>query len=111
MEMETLPAWFWGAYYLFLLTTLSLTIYCILKNRIKKLSIANLLIIISSDPMWFIQSIGRMEGTEFDYLMSQLAEGALWPIYVLFGFLFMVIWWVFFLISFITRSSPKKAAY
>ncbi len=44
--------------------------------------------------------IGRGEGqNEFEYIFAQFLQGAVWSIYVVIGYLFLVIWWFVFSLS------------
>jgi hypothetical protein len=98
MDWDTLPNWFWVIYYLFLLTTLGTTIYSFVKRKMKGLSIIAILFTVTVPIIVLINSIGRAEGmNEFEYLVSQLQQGALWSYFTSIGYLFLLLWWVLFL--------------
>ena len=98
MEWETLPNWFWLLYYLFLLTTLVTTIYSVMKRKKKGLSIVATLFTIMLPIITLLNSIGRATGiNEFEHLVNQLQEGALWVYFTSLGYLFLISWWVLFL--------------
>jgi len=95
---ETLPSWFWAVYYLFLLITLVAAIFSVLKRVNKSLSILGILITFSLPIIGLVNSIGRAEGmNEFEHLVSQIQQGAMWSIFTLIGFMFLFVWWVLFL--------------
>ncbi|UPG63838.1 hypothetical protein [Metabacillus endolithicus] len=95
---ETLPSWFWAVYYLFLLITLVAAIFSVLKRVNKSLSILGILITFSLPIIGVVNSIGRAEGmNEFEHLVSQIQQGAMWSIFTLIGFMFLFLWWVLFL--------------
>ncbi|MFD2212127.1 hypothetical protein [Metabacillus endolithicus] len=95
---ETLPSWFWAVYYLFLLITLVAAIFSVLKRVNKSLSILGILITFSLPIIGLVNSIGRAEGmNEFEHLVSQIQQGAMWSIFTLIGFMFLFLWWVLFL--------------
>ncbi|QHA90863.1 hypothetical protein [Bacillus sp. N1-1] len=98
MEWDTLPSWFWVIYYLFLLTTLGTTIYSVVKRKMKGLSIVAILFTVTVPIIVLINSIGRAEGmNEFEHLVSQLQQGAIWSYFTSIGYLFLLLWWVLFL--------------
>lgn len=98
MHWETLPNWFWVLNYLFLLTTLGTTIFSFTKRKIKGLSIVAIAVTITIPLISLINSIGRAEGmNEFEHLVSQLQQGAIWSIFVIIGYLFLLVWWILFL--------------
>lgn len=95
---ETLPSWSWAVYYLFLLITLVAAIFSVLKRVNKSLSIIAILITVSVPIIGLVNSIGRAEGmNEFEHLVNQIQEGALWSIFTLIGFMFLFVWWVLYL--------------
>ncbi|WP_121661938.1 hypothetical protein [Metabacillus litoralis] len=95
---ETLPAWFLVVYYLFLLITLVAAIFSVLKRVNKGLSIVAIFITFSVPIIWLVNSIGRAEGiNEFEHLVNQIQQGAMWSIFTLIGFMFLFVWWVLYL--------------
>ncbi|MCR8859991.1 hypothetical protein NQ113_22645 [Bacillus pseudomycoides] len=100
MYWETLPNWFWAIYYLFLLITLGTAIFCVIRKKMKKLSILAIVFAITVPIISLINSIGRAEGiNEFEHLINQLQQGAIWSIFMTIGYLFLLVWWIFFLLK------------
>ena len=96
MSGETLPGWFWFIYYLFLILTLITTSFGLIRKRNVPFSIINLFLVITVPIVALLNSIGRTEGTELDYLISSISQWSLWAIFVLLGFLYMLFWWIQF---------------
>ena len=45
-----------------------------------------------------VNSIGRVEGiNEYDHILNQLQQGALWSIIAIIGHLYLLVWWILFL--------------
>ncbi|WP_438824948.1 hypothetical protein [Bacillus sp. JJ722] len=105
MYWETLPNWFWAIYYLFLLTTLGTAIFSVVKKKHQRLSILAIVFTISIPIVSLINSIGRAEGmNEFEHLVSQLQQGAIWSIFTIIGYLFLLVCWVLFLFKSKTKT-------
>jgi hypothetical protein len=52
-----------------------------------------------------INSIGRVEGmNEFEHFISQLQQGAIWSLFTIIGYLFLLAWWVLFLFKIKTKN-------
>ncbi|MDI6647501.1 hypothetical protein QL818_10585 [Bacillus altitudinis] len=103
---ETLPNWFWALYYLFFLTTLGTAIFSVVKNKHRGLSILTIGFTVTIPMISLINSIGRVEGmNEFEHLFSQLRQGAVWSIFTVIGYIFLLVWWV--LILFKSKSKNK----
>jgi hypothetical protein len=98
MYWETLPNWFWALYYLFLLITLGATILSILKRKLIGLSILAMMISVTVPIISLLSSTDRAEGmNEFEHFLGQLQQGAIWSVLVVFGYLFLLVWWALFL--------------
>ncbi|WP_316568776.1 hypothetical protein [Neobacillus sp. YIM B06451] len=99
MYWETLPSWVWIIYYLFLFLTLGTGILNIFRKRMLGLSIIAIVLTITVPIISMLNSVGRAEGmNEFEHLVAQLQQGAIWSIYSIIGFLYLVVFWtVFFL--------------
>ncbi|SDZ84741.1 hypothetical protein SAMN05421743_101406 [Thalassobacillus cyri] len=98
MQWETLPNWIWAVYYLFFIITLVTAIFSIVKRDKKSWSVAAFVFTITVPIVSLISSIGRTEGmNEFEYLVSQLQQGAVWSIFVWIGYFFLLGWWSLFL--------------
>lgn len=96
MSGETLPGWFWFIYYLFLILTLITTSFSLIRKRNVLSSVINLILVITVPIVSLLNSIGRTEGTELDYLISSISQGSLWAIFVLLGYLYMLFSWIQF---------------
>jgi hypothetical protein len=47
-----------------------------------------------------LNSMARGEGIdEFEYLISQLQQGALWSVFTIIGYLFLLGWWLLFVFN------------
>ncbi|MFJ8260976.1 hypothetical protein ACIQ4I_03310 [Rummeliibacillus sp. NPDC094406] len=105
MYWETLPNWFWAIYYLFLLATLGTAIFSVVKRKMKGLSVIAIVFTLTVPIVSLVNSIGRAEGrNEFEHLVSQLQQGAIWSVFVIIGYLFLLVWWVLFL----SKSKTEK---
>ena len=108
MYWETLPNWFWAINYLFLLTTLGTAIFCVIKRKMKGLSVTAIVFTLIVPIVSLINSIGRVEGmNEFEHLVSQFQQGAIWSVFVIIGYLFLLVWWVLF---FFRNQVVKRSA-
>lgn len=102
---ETLPNWFWTIYYLFLLVTLGTALLSVIKRKMSRLSFIAIVLTLAIPLVSLINSIGRPEEmNEFEYLVSQLQQGAIWSVFVMVGYLFLIVWWGLFLF----KSKTKK---
>ncbi len=102
---ETLPNWFWTIYYLFLLVTLGTALLSVIKRKMSRLSFIAIVLTLAIPLVSLINSIGRPEEMdEFEYLVSQLQQGAIWSVFVMVGYLFLIVWWGLFLF----KSKAKK---
>ena len=102
---ETLPNWFWTIYYLFLLVTLGTALLSVIKRKMSRLSFIAIVLTLIIPLVSLINSIGRPEEmNEFEYLVSQLQQGAIWSVFIMVGYLFLIIWWGLFLF----KSKAKK---
>ncbi|WP_353894494.1 hypothetical protein PRVXH_001300 [Proteinivorax hydrogeniformans] len=95
----TLPSWFWILFYAVLIITLSISIFCIIRRiYYRRLTIINLLAVITTPFVHFSESLGRPEGiNEFEHLFSHLILRNLWAVYVSIGYIFILFWWMLFL--------------
>lgn len=102
---ETLPNWFWTIYYLFLLVTLGTALLSVIKRKMSRLSFIAIVLTLIIPLVSLINSIGRPEEmNEFEYLVSQLQQGAIWSVFIMVGYLFLIVWWGLFLF----KSKAKK---
>ncbi|MBO9128533.1 hypothetical protein [Bacillus sp. 165] len=103
---ETLPNWFWALYYLFFFATLGTAIFSVVKRKHRGLSVLAILFTVTVPIISLINSIGRIEGmNEFEHLVSQLQQGAVWSIFAVIGYIFLLVWWI--LILFISKSKNQ----
>ncbi|WP_062106665.1 hypothetical protein [Bacillus niameyensis] len=109
MLWKTLPHWFWVLYYLFFLATLGAAIFSIVKNKGKVMAFIAIIFTVSIPIISLINSIGRAEGSnEFEHLVSQLQQGAVWSVFTAIGYLFLLVWWVLFLLVWWVLFLQKK---
>ncbi|SES18716.1 hypothetical protein SAMN04487944_12274 [Gracilibacillus ureilyticus] len=97
MYGETLPNWFWAIYYLFLLTTFVSAIISITKKKRIYRSILAILFAVIIPVVSVINSVDRAENmNEFEHLVSQFQNGAIWSVFTIIGYLFLIVWWMTF---------------
>ena len=102
---ETLPNWFWIILYLFLLATLGTDIFSLVRRKMKYLPIIIIIFILTVPIVSLINSMERAEGmNEFDYLVYELQQGAIWSLFTITGYLFLLVWWIVFLF----KNDSKK---
>lgn len=102
---NTLPAWFWIAYYLFLAITIGVAIYNLSNRKSIRLSLLVIWIAITVPIVGLLNSIGRFdELNEFQHLVNELHQGALWAWYACSGYLFLAVWWILLLLKIFTRQ-------
>ncbi|MGD6873710.1 hypothetical protein ACQCU1_16145 [Sutcliffiella horikoshii] len=107
---ETLPNWFWIIFYLFLLATLGTAIFCLVKSKMKNLSIIAIVFALTVPIVSLINSIERAEGmNELDYLIHELQQGATWSVFVTTGYSFLIVWWIVFLFKNDTKKNEPVA--
>ncbi len=105
---NTLPAWFWIAYYLFLAITIGVSIYNLSNRKSIRLSLLVIWIAITVPIVGLLNSIGRFdELNEFQHLVSELQQGLLWAWYVCSGYLILVVWWITLFLK--VRTHQKKS--
>ncbi|WP_260412590.1 hypothetical protein [Alkalihalobacillus sp. TS-13] len=91
MNWETLPGWFWTIYYIFLLTTLGLAIFRVIKQKSKFFPLLVIVISLTTPCVTLINSIGRARGrNEFEHFLNQLQGGTFWSLFTILGHLFLV---------------------
>ncbi|QTC41532.1 hypothetical protein I7V34_21200 [Bacillus sp. V3] len=106
MHWETLPVWFWILYYLLLVAILATAIYSVVKRKHKRMSVIAIILTVTIPAVSLIQSIGRAEGmNEFEYFISKWQQGAVWSLFTVGGYLFLVVWLVCFLFK---RKDEKR---
>ncbi|KYG89823.1 hypothetical protein A0U40_08830 [[Bacillus] sp. KCTC 13219] len=94
MQYGTLPNWFWIIYYLFLFITIITARLCIKQRKLIVLSVLTIFFAITVPIISFIHSIERKLGEdELHYFISRLQQGDIWTVYVILGYLYILIWW------------------
>jgi hypothetical protein len=69
-------------------------------KKIIRLSIIAIVFAITVPIIGLVNSIGRAEGlNEFEHLLNQLQQGAIWSIYVITGYLYALVWWILFFLK------------
>jgi hypothetical protein len=102
---NTLPAWFWIAYYLFLAVTIGVAIYNLSTRKTNRMSLLVIWVAITVPIVGLLNSIGRFdELNEFQHLVSELQQGLLWAVYAFSGYLFLVVWWIMLFLKIIARQ-------
>lgn len=105
MSGETLPVWFWMIYYLVLIGTIAMSVRTIFRGRLVALSAIGIVLIVLSQ-LLSINLIGRMEGTELDYLIFSLQGGALWAYAIIAIYAYIAVWWMLYVRK--ARSEMKR---
>lgn len=86
---------FWIIYYLFLMTIFVRAIYSAIKKKQVPLAMIAILVIISVPMVSLMNSIGRpLEMTEFGFLARELKQGALWAIFTIAGYVYLLVWFI-----------------
>ena len=102
---NTLPPWFWIAYYLFLAVTIGVAIYNLSNRKSIRLSLLVIWVSITAPIVSILNSIvAPAELNEYQHLVSELQQGALWAWYACSGYLFLAVWWILLLLKIITRQ-------
>lgn len=102
---NTLPPWFWIAYYLFLAITIGVAIYNVSIRKEIRLSLLTIWVAITVPIVGLLNSIvAPPELNEYQHLVNELHQGALWAWYACSGCLFLAVWWILLLLKIITRQ-------
>ena len=84
---------FWIIYYLLLMTIFVRAIYSVIKKKQIPMAMIAILVIISVPMVSLMNSIGRpLEMNEFEFLARELKQGALWAIFTVVGYLYLLFW-------------------
>ena len=93
--METLPIWFWGIYYFFILVTLVMSLISIFRKRNTILSAITFLFSLIAPVIAFGIAIGRPSGNnEISFIFNEAISGNFWAIFVILIFCEMLFWWI-----------------
>lgn len=102
---NTLPPWFWIAYYLFLAITIGVAIYNVSTRKEIRLSLLTICVAITVPIVSILNSILRFnELNEFLLLVNELHQGALWAWYSCSGYLFLAVWWILLFLKIIAHQ-------
>ncbi|MFD1019540.1 hypothetical protein [Thalassobacillus hwangdonensis] len=98
MYWETLPNGVWVIFYLFLLTTFATAVWNMVRKKMVILSILTIAVSITIPITGIFNSIGRHQGVnEFEHLVSELQQGAVWTVYIILGLLYLIAYWGLFM--------------
>ncbi|MCM3123083.1 MULTISPECIES: hypothetical protein [unclassified Mesobacillus] len=87
---------FWIFYYLLLMTIFVRAIYMVIKKKQVALAMVVILLIISVPMVSLMNSIGRpLEMNEFEFLAKEFKHGALWAIFTIAGYIYLLVWFLF----------------
>ncbi|MFJ8526552.1 hypothetical protein [Bacillus sp. NPDC094106] len=101
----SVAAWFLVCYYAFFALTIGSIVWALVKGWMGALSMITLIITLTLPIVNLLSSIGRDEGlTEIDWLWKELLRGEMWALYVMGGFVYLVVWWCML----IFKSNPLK---
>lgn len=107
MFWESLPTWFWVVYHAFLLVIIISSIFSIFKGKQKFFSSLSLILTLAIPIIVIINSIERdINQNEWQHFILQLQQGEPWTIFTIFGHLFILIWFVWFL-KLMVEKHPK----
>ncbi|MBT2691681.1 hypothetical protein [Bacillus sp. ISL-55] len=86
---------FWIILYLLLMIIFVRAIYSVIKKKQVPLAMIAILVIISVPMVSLMNSIGRpLDMSEFEYLARELKQGALWAIFIIAGYLYLLVWFI-----------------
>lgn len=98
--MLTLPKWFWIIYYIILFSTLISGVINWVRQRYSVLSAITIILSLLVPMVSFVYTVGRTEGlNEFQYLFAQLGSRDPWALFIVLGYLYLLVWWYFFISS------------
>ncbi|WP_203364566.1 hypothetical protein [Bacillus sp. REN10] len=71
---------------------MGIAIFNVVKKKMKSLSVLAIVFTLTVPIVSLINSIGRVEGmNEFEHLVSQLQQGAIWSVFTIIGYLFLLL--------------------
>ncbi|MFT9598337.1 hypothetical protein [Mesobacillus sp.] len=86
---------FWIILYLLLMIIFVRAIYSVIKKKQVPLAMIAILIIISVPMVSLMNSIERpLDMSEFEFLVRELKQGALWAIFTIAGYLYILVWFI-----------------
>lgn len=99
--MLTLPIWVWIIYYIIVFLTLMSGVMNWVRQRYSALAAITIIFSLLVPTVSFVYTVGRTEGlNEFGYLFAQLKARNPWSLFIVLGYLYLVVWWYFFVNSF-----------
>ncbi|GAM14677.1 hypothetical protein [Mesobacillus selenatarsenatis] len=85
----------WIILYLLLMIIFVRAIYSVIKKKQVPLAMIAILVIISVPMVSLMNSINRpLEMSEFEFLARELKQGALWAIFTIAGYLYLLVWFI-----------------
>lgn len=92
---ETLPQWFWILYYSLMLITIASALFSIRKQRYRWGGMLTIFFTLSIPVVGLVHGIYRGENqNELEQWLSDLVKGEIWAFYLLFGYIYVIVWWV-----------------
>ncbi|MFS0555372.1 hypothetical protein AB1L13_13335 [Brevibacillus sp. 179-C 9.1 HS] len=105
--MGTVPSWLVSIYFLFMIVTISLAIFCLVKRKLLRMSIVTLVVAIVAPLVFFFNSLLRGYVTELDFFWLELASGEIWALFVGSAFVEIVIWYILITRSYLHKSDRR----
>jgi hypothetical protein len=91
---ETLPQWFWLLYYSLMLFTFVSAFFSIKKQQDIWRAMITIFVTLSIPVVGSVNGIYRGENqNELEQWLSDLGKGELWALYLLFGYIYLIVWW------------------
>ncbi|MBT2682792.1 hypothetical protein [Bacillus sp. ISL-37] len=85
----------WIILYLLLMIIFVRAIYSVIKKKQVPMAMIAILVIISVPMVSLMNSINRpLEMSEFEFLARELKQGALWAIFTIAGYLYLLVWFI-----------------
>lgn len=107
--MQTLPGWFWIIYYIFLCLSLISGMINWVRQRLSALSALTIILSLLVPTVSFVYTVGRTMGlNEFEYIFAQMKTRDIWAIFLTAGYLYLLVWWYFFVSSFIQDGAGHR---
>ncbi|MEK4198143.1 hypothetical protein [Cytobacillus sp. FSL K6-0265] len=94
MFMVSLPLWFWLLYYLSLFISFLMALRMLWRKRSRKTALFVIFFVLTIPFISIFNAIGRGEEmNEGEFFLHELADGALWALYSVFGYLVLLWYW------------------
>jgi hypothetical protein len=91
---ETLPHWFWLLYYSLMILTIASAFFSIIKQRGRWWALLTIFVTLSIPVVGLLNGIYREQNqNELEQWLSHLGTGELWALYLLFGYIYVIVWW------------------